>query len=492
MCDHDTLLFLKASEQRPLHCQECSECPTAAHAAETSGVMFCLQTVHVNDPLQLTETSFHHVTCLPLVTLHCATPTGSVERIDGYNTLSDDMKRALHVELSPLLHRAVDVMRDVQGDEFNRLPAYYIHQRRIAQLQCKQCHRMLLDAVELPCCPAYPLCSLCWQDLHLSSGVQVDMGGCDACGTLSALVTLVSCPSCKRAVEVAKVIEDSAMRVRVSEKLVRCPNEKHGCEAVVKAKEALEHIVHCPFEVAKRARVDEKQADTDSEQEEEGKGGCDWENVSAGSGTDSEVEIMEDPTSADDHAETRSSISFASPLVTLAVMAPPKDDVATESDMATAEQATTVQMIQEEHTDSEQAEEDASESNVTTEAHDTNPLVAPAAAGAHTESESQHVCDNSESMDEVTTFKMQQADDSVSSLAVNGTLIPLMLTDIFGSTMSPALLALRQQHSQSIEQQLQTAAEPERADGAVKRRADVEDTMEEPERKRIKTEIVVD
>ena len=484
MVDRDTLSFVKASVHRPLTCYECShsEGSSASQTAETAGTMFCLQSTQASDPLQLPDITFHHVTCLPLVTLHCATPTGSVARIDGYTALSDEVKRALRSELSPLLRRAVDVMRDVQDEEFNRLAKYYIHQQSIGQLQCKQCDRMLLDAVELPCCPAYQLCALCWQACHLSSSVQAQVSGCETCEKPSTLATLVSCPSCNQGVDVATVVEDNSMRVRVGGKLVRCPNEKYGCEIVVMAKDALDHISQCPHQATKQARARERKMDVDSEQDEEDEEADESEEVPAGSGSDSKEEPVDEAAAGENVTSTR-TVSSASPLVTSAVAASAVEKGRIEKDME--KQSPDTRMMQQ-RAESKLVDETVLKPSTPTVAADAVTAITLTVAGTETRGGQSKL----ESPSEASGSTQNTVDDSASHAQSNG-LTTLVSTDASGATLSLSLLALRQQIPQQTASEDRPPAHTTVADGALKRQAEVEGAADEQDRKRIKTEAVL-
>ena len=499
MTDKHTLSFQTASDHRSLRCEECSlsSVTTAAQSIETAGVMFRLQTVQADDPLQLPVTSFHHITCLSLVILQSATPTGSIERINGYVTLPNNVKSALHAELLPLLRRAVDVIRDVEANEFIRHAVYYVHQQRISQLQCKQCDRMLLDAVELPCCPAYQLCSLCWKETHLSSSVQVDMGGCNACGKLSSPVTLVSCPSCKRSVEVAKVVEDQTMRVRVEGKLVRCCNEKQGCEAVMKAKDALDHLEHCPHETAKRTRQEEREMDTDSEEEDEEEEEEEfkedeevegWEEVSVGSGSDGDMQEddVEQKTQASDPSATGRTISFASPLVTLAVVAPSQDNAAT-AEVATMEEAQEVAMFPQQAVSEQGRSAQLPIIEVAADGGDNAAVDSAASTILAAQEQRSNMAVSSKS----SPCNNQPVDGDWASLAHSDGVTPLVSVTTFGHTMAPALLQLRQQNTQQLDQQRQPPSLLSTSDEVTQRRAGTEEATNVQYRKRVKTEMLV-
>ena len=535
-----SLSFVTASEQRPLQCEEDAQLDASlgsTAAASTSGVMFRLHSVDPDDPLQLPTTSFHHIGCLPVFTLHCTTPTGSLERIEGYAALSDEMKRGLHSELTEKLQRAVGVMRDVQADEFNRCAESYVHQQHIQQLQCKACSRMLLDAVELPCCPAFPLCALCWQHVHLERSVLVELGGCDDCGKSSSLVSLVGCPSCKRSVEVAKVVEDTAMRTRVGGKLVRCANEEHGCEAVVTASEALVHFRRCPHEprddsAAHEARTetgsDEKQTELDGDEDEEYKQDADWENGSAVSDTDSEeqsgadarwdrsrswiasdsdseAEHVHSPVSAtpltgpdlaavdvetgssssafsaavDELVETSRIVSFASPLVTMEAAAP-TEEIAAEGEVVDEEPDV---LMAKQLADIKQAED----SDEPGSAADATIHIAPAVA----DTDSRDQQGKPESADALPASLARAGNREVASAPAD-LATPLVSVDAYGHTMSISLLGLRHSRSQQSEQRVPLHAETSLVEGAMKRRADTSETAEPEDRKRVKTDMTVD
>ena len=460
MSDHHTLSLVHASTSRPLQCAECEQ-------SEASGLMFRLQSVLADDPLQLPETSLHHVTCLPIVILHNATPTGSIERIDGYAALSDDEERALRAELTPSLLRAVEVMRDVQGGEFNRLLVNYVHQQRIEQLQCKACDRLLLDAVELPCCPAYQLCGLCWQKAHLSTSLQVELGGCSTCGTASSLVSLVSCPSCSRAVQVAEVLEDSSMRERVGSKLVRCPNEKHGCEAVVQSKDSNDHRVLCSYEMARQLRRDEREMESGSEEEsEEEEVDEEFKGEDVASESDSEEEeSVQGATMNGASTTSRSFTLLSTHLSTAPATAVKVHEAAAEARQEAAAANVRMAEVQSSNRQLDSDTQEPGEAVIATR----NSDIGTAAASP------------------------TQPPPASSAPQPRDGLTPLVSVSSLGLSMAPSIVDLRQQHAPAqAEPQLRSAAESIVAEGSLKRRvvAGLADGPLDP--KRAKTDVAVE
>lgn len=482
-----SLSLLSASERRPLQCEECAITEAAPKPTEhTSGIFFRLLTVHADDPLQLAEESFHHTACMPVTILHCATPTGCIERISGYEALSDDVKRALHSQLSPLLLRAVNVMYDVEVDGFKRDSASYVHQKHIKQLQCKQCESMLVDAVELPCCPAYALCNGCWSEWHLSRSVLIDKGGCETCSKPSKLVSVVSCPSCKRGVEVASVKEDVAMRTRVGGKLVRCRNEKHGCEEVIKASDALDHIAVCKYKQAHKQAAQEGKAEMDADEDEEVDDGEEEyedeeedgkaEGVTVSSDSDSngdddddnDERVVEDAAPAEEKELMSRSVTFTSPLVTTSSATPPAqislmaDNVEAKLTDATA----TMERI-----DRMKATAIALDSTVDAEGAEVllNQQL-PASAVDKPDARRLPIC----------------AASTMLLASVDAPATPLVSTDASGVKMSLSLLQLRQHLGEQLTEP-QPDADVEQP-GSVKRAADAAEAEDGQDKKRVKSE----